>query len=271
MNAPGNKGWIGWGALLTMLTLSAVTSRGERLRWDNPNKPGEIESFTVLATGPLPSATVRKMIVRTNEVDLASLLALAPPGRYLLSVVGNGTNKLASDRSKPIRIMWGRPPFAATQARAPACDKVLFARENRGVVYQTLQDKAHAYAASSFKAETSGKVCKIAVNLRKFHEPAGELTFYVWSNYKGKPAALLATSATGVDAAQIVDGWCEAEVHFAPIAGETYWVGFASPTANPSNNLLWIGGGHGARCYSADGITWVFASAEGMNVRLYGE
>jgi hypothetical protein len=257
-----------WIAMLVIVMGTQAGLKAQHLRWDNPNPPGHVQSYTVSATGPLPSASVRKLTLETNQVDLRSLLALAPAGRYSLAVVSNGTNKMSSQLSKPLFITWGSPS-ARTVAKLP-CENVFLNRENRGVVYQTLHDQLHTYAATSFKADSNAQVCKVALQLRKFHNPAGDLTFHLWSDNKGKPAALLATSSVGINLSQMKDEWCEAELRFNVLQGQTYWVGFSGSAPSPADNLLWIGGGPGARCHSADGLTWVFGSADAMNLRLYG-
>jgi hypothetical protein len=248
----------------------------ELLKWDDPNKPGEVKAFIICATGPLPAATIRKVIVRTNELDLTYLLKNAPKGRYAVYGMSVGANNSPSEKSKAMMIYWDDGKILEetnSTVRLPAtlsrCEELAYSNQGKGVLHQTGHNPARIFAATECKPITAGQICKVALNLRKLREPKGEITVYIWSNYKKRPAALLTTSAGTIDASQIAEGWYEVPINFQALAGETYWVGYALSQTDPKNGVLWLGGGSGARCYSADGISWVYGANEALNVRLY--
>jgi hypothetical protein len=260
------RGFLCLMAIVLGAEISSVVA--DQLLWDNPNKPGVVNSFTIFATGPLPSPTVRKATVTTNALSLNELMGNAPSGIYWVWGISLATNGLASERSKTFILPWTAPEGAAL-ARGGACNTVVHAHEATGLLIQTCQDPIHSYTATSFKSPTSGRACKVELNLRKVNRPGGAITVYVWADKKGRPGTLLATSRTGLDTTRITDGWYEAEIPFDRLRGETYWVGFANSSVDRRNNLLWLGGGKGARCHSGDGVNWVFSANEAMNIRVY--
>jgi hypothetical protein len=262
--------------VMLLLCCPLANSAAELLKWDGPNKSGEVKAFVICAVGPLPAATIRKVTVWTNELDLTYLLKNAPQGRYAVYGMTLGTNDVLSEKSKAVAVYWNDGKiFQETPSgvRLPAtflgCQNLAFSHEAKGVVYQTGQDAARIYSATACQSIAAGPICKVALNLRKLHEPKSQLRVSVWSNFKNRPAALLATGAAAIDLSQITDGWYEVPLSFNALAGETYWVGYSLSNADAKNGVLWLGGGPGARCYSGDGITWVYAANEALNVRLY--
>jgi hypothetical protein len=260
--------------VLLCLPLSGFSA--ELLRWDDPNKPGDVKAFIICAAGPLPAATIRKVTVWTNELDLTYLLKNAPKGRYAVYGMSIRTNDVQSERSKAMVVHWAdgkileeTPSTARSSAAVSECEKVAYSHEGKGVFYETGHDPARLFTATECKSITRGQICKVALNLRKLREPKGEITVHVWSNYKKRPAALLTSSAGTIDASQISDGWYEVPINFNALPGEIYWVGYTLSKMDPKNGVAWLGGGSGARCYSADGITWVYSANEALNVRLY--
>ncbi len=262
-------------ALSLAWCFAGSSSRAQTLRWENPNRAGEVQAFNVFAKGPLPSAQERTNTVRTNQLDLAVLFRGAPPGRYSITVESVGTNGVPSSRSEGIGTALAADGTITIETAPPLlssggqCTNLVFSNEKKGVVWQALHDKAHTYSATSFQALSPGSICKIALHLRKVHQPTGTLTLSVWSDFKSRPAALLAVSSTQIDAAQIIDGWYDAPIRFDALAGQTYWVGFSGSNQDSVNNILWLGGGTGALCYSADGLSWVFSANQSMDVRMY--
>ncbi len=262
--------------MLLFLRCGVPSRSAEILKWDDPNKPGEVKAFIICAAGPLPAATIRKVTVWTNELDLTYLLKNAPKGRYAVYGMSVGTNDVPSEKSKAMVVHWADGKIfeeGASSTSLPAnisgCDKFAYSHQGQGVVYHTGRDPARAYTATACKSVAAGPICKIALNLRKLREPEGRITVYVWSNHKNRPAALLTSGIGTIDASQVTDDWYDVPVSFTALAGETYWVGYKVSKTDPKNGVLWLGGGSGARCYSADGITWVSAANEAMNVRLY--
>jgi hypothetical protein len=261
---------------MLLLSNRCLSFAGEMLKWDDPNKPGEIAGFVIYAVGPLPAATSRRVTVRTNELDLSYLLKNAPKGRYALFGMSLGTNDVLSEKSKAISVSWEEGKIfqeTASGVRLPAtfagCQKLAFSHEAKGVVLQTGQDPVHTYTATACQAVAAGPICKVGLNLQKLHEPKGQLTVCVWSNHKGRPAALLAAAPVAVNVTQLTGGWYEVPINFNALAGETYWVGYRLSETDQKNGVLWLGGGAGTRCSSADGITWVYGANEALNVRLY--
>jgi hypothetical protein len=273
-----------WVALILLFGgLCAERMQGATLRWDDPNKPGTVRAYKVYRNGPLPAETPLRdpIVAREAELEPLQLFAGAPSGRYLVSVSCVGTNSVEGDKSAAIVVRWDirtraavqeqQLPQTSTPSAMTGCTNVAARREMKGVVCQAFQDKAHSYMATRFQATATGSdgICRLELDLKKFHEPKGDLTFYVWGDYHGKPAALIATSSTKVPAGTATNEWCGARISFHPIPGEMYWLGASSSAPDAANNFVWFGGGPGTRCHSADGIVWVFSANEGMNFRLF--
>ena len=258
-----------------LLCSSPWSFAAQLLKWEDPNKPGEVTAFIICAAGPLPAATIRKVTVWTNELDLAYLLKNAPKGRYAVYGMSMGTNNVLGEKGKTMVVYWADGKIleksnSTTQLSTPfTCEKLAYSRQGKGVLYPTGQDPARAFCATECKSITPGQICKVALNLRKVRDPQGDLTVHVWRSYKKRPADLLTSSVATIDTSQITDGWYEVPIQFNALAGETYWIGYTLSKTDLQNGLLWLGGGSGARCYSADGITWVYGANEGLNVRLY--
>lgn len=256
-------------AVLLLLESLAV-SRGERLRWDDTNRPGQVRSWTIFVSGPLPSATVRQVTVTTNEIDVGLLLQGAPSGIYSAYGISTGVNGVSSSKSSSILIPWTSPTDPSLSG-PQGCSRVAERRENTGIVVQTFQDQAHSFGATACQLTTTGTACKLELNLRKFNQPTGDITFYVWENARNRPGALIATGRTTIDASKITEGWYETSIRFQHAAGQICWIGLSATAVNPQNNILWLGGGSGSRFYSADGRTWVYSSSDAMNFRISDE